>query len=272
MNEYNSIFIAIITFFMVIVISYLMDVVLFTKPNKNEDRILIILKILVEISIICIFSYLLLSNISELTVNYNLDKNAIVLPNIIAWILVVNYFFKNKLFGKFSILLDDIKVNFNNISKSELSIKKNLLGKQNLNLININKKQTNPKKKLNISDEEVYDLNNSNNSIDNSDNNSTINSNNNLINNSNNNSTNNSNNNSINNSNNNSTNNSTNIDNIVPSENINENNKNIFSKFHNKDWFKMNLRMNNFYPELLNQNNNISDGKYEYVEINNLKN
>ena len=204
-----------------------------------------------------------------MTLEYNLDKNAILLPTIIVWILVVNYFFRNKLFGKFSILVNDIKINFDNISRSDLSIKKNLLKTQNLNIINyISSKNKNLSTKNNLQ-KDSSKINNSNNydilseekistksNISNSisgqfcKNNP----------------------NSFECSNNINSNIQNNSNNIINYENIKENNSHIFSKFHNKDWLNMHLNMSNFYPELLSQNNNISDGKYEYVEINNLKN
>ena len=230
MNTFYSIFISTMAFFLVVMISFILDNMLFTDPNPSEDKLLTIIKLFIEISIICIITFLILSNIKEIAIKYNItDSNNLLFPIIIAWIIVINYYFKNKIFGKFNILFND----FVNIP----------------NNINVNKNQ------INYSTNTTYrkndDSNNSNipeNIVNQSNSNNILNSN--IIN---------------------KPNKNQNKDKkVINSRNINDNQ--IFKKHHNKDWYKSNFDITNYYPELLKQDNNIRSGKYEYVEVNNLKN
>ena len=245
MNTFYSIFISIMAFFLVVMISYTLDNMVFTDPNPSEDKLLTVIKLFIEVSMICIITFLILSNVKEISMKYNIqDSNNLLIPIIIAWIIVINYYFKNKLFGKFNILFKDLvhlpnsTINTNKTFQNKLEYSNNSTysndnnnsnnsdNRNNSNNVNnVNTPPNNYKDKLNNYNSNTSDTNNSSSGNSNNSNNISI-----------------------------------------------KNNKNIFTRHHNKGWFKSNFDITDYYPELMKQNNNIRSGKYEYVEVNNLKN
>ena len=244
MNSLYSIFISILSFLLVMLISFVLDNTVFTEPKKSEDKLLTFIKLLIEISIICIVTFLIISNINEISGDIGLEnQNQLLIPTIIIWILVINYYFKNKIFGKFDILFNSLYNNNLSINNSNYSIG-NIKGGYQSN-------------RDNARAQSASTINSNNRSV-----------NNNYNNNNNSNINNNYNNNNNSNINNNSNNNNNNSQNNNSNKNILKNNNKIFNMYHNKEWYKNMFNIRNYYPEEKLKNNN----KFEYIEINNLNN
>ena len=105
MESLNIILISLLSFICVLLVSAIMDSLFFSEPNKREDVLLIVIKLIIEISIICLITYLIILNVDDLTKLLNIsDNNLVLIPITIVWVLSINYYFKNKIFGKLDIL------------------------------------------------------------------------------------------------------------------------------------------------------------------------
>lgn len=147
METLNIILITLVSFICVLFVSAILDAMFFSEPKKEEDIMLVVMKLILEITIICIVTYLIILNIDDLTKLLNVnDKNKVLIPLVIVWILSINYYFKNKIFKKidliykkmFGKLIYDYPVNSNHKSGSG-STSNNSTNQNNIDSNNKNK-------------------------------------------------------------------------------------------------------------------------------------
>ena len=165
MESLNIILISLLSFVCVLLVSAILDSLFFSEPNKREDTLLVVIKLIIEISIICLITYLIILNVDDITKLLNLSNNNLVLiPITIVWVLSINYYFKNKIFGKLDILFNKFFSRFFKKSNSK-DIQLFIFGEQsndNEQDSNNGTNSKNTKNKGSLYKNELKDLSNNN--------------------------------------------------------------------------------------------------------------